>query len=423
MHTGTMARAGQIINLAGTEPIDDPEYRYKMPAVFGKIEGRGNGIKTVIPNISDVALSLHREPGEVNKFFGCELGAQTTYSAETDRAVVNGAHTDVVLQGLIKRYIDVFVLCPSCNLPETEYKIKNGCIYHKCAACGAKEMVDMSHKLCTYILAQDKKNKKDGKKDKGKKDKDKDKPDKDEKKSKKKSSRDKDKDKEGSDEEKKKKKKDKKKEKKDKKDKKAKKSSSMQDSGTLDGADEDDSEGGEDGSNEDVSHGDVDDAGAMDLAVDGTRRYLKENPKATPDEIAEVVVNQQMASALKSQDKVHIFARAVITPDFFKEKQVKKHAPTLQKLIQGNSIMERHLIAAMEGLCVDKPTNFPVLLKQLYDEDVLEEDVILEWACEGRNEYTLETVDEETRAALRGEAEPVVVWLQDEDSSDESDDE
>lgn len=38
-------RGGQIINIAGLVPVDDPEYRYKMPAVFGKIEGSGNGIK------------------------------------------------------------------------------------------------------------------------------------------------------------------------------------------------------------------------------------------------------------------------------------------------------------------------------------------------------------------------------------------
>jgi hypothetical protein len=38
-----------------------------MPTVFGKHEGKGNGSKTVVPNISEVALSLHRDPGEVNK--------------------------------------------------------------------------------------------------------------------------------------------------------------------------------------------------------------------------------------------------------------------------------------------------------------------------------------------------------------------
>lgn len=168
-----MGRPGAIINISGNNPVDDPEYRYKMPTVYGKLEGRGNGSKTVIPNISDVGSSLHRDPGEVNKFFGCELGAQTTYNKETDRAIVNGHHTDKVLQQMVHKYIEAFVLCPNCGLPETEYKIKSGTIYHKCAACGSKEMVDMTHKLCTYILAQDKKDKADAKKAGKKKDKDK----------------------------------------------------------------------------------------------------------------------------------------------------------------------------------------------------------------------------------------------------------
>jgi translation initiation factor 5 len=158
-----VVRGGAIINIAGTTAVDDPEYRYKMPAVFGKIEGSGNGIKTAIPNISDVGLALHRSPAEVNKFFGTELGAQSRYSDETDRAIVNGAHTDATLQELMHRYIEKFVLCPVCRYPETEYKIKNGTIFHRCKACGAKEMVDMAHKLCNFILAEHKKAKKEGK--------------------------------------------------------------------------------------------------------------------------------------------------------------------------------------------------------------------------------------------------------------------
>lgn len=249
-----MPSPGQIINIAGTTPVDDPEYRYKMPVVYGKIEGRGNGIKTVIPNITDVALSLHRPPGEVNKFFGCELGAQTTYSEETDRAIVNGAHTDATLQSLIYRYVEKFVICPQCRLPETDYKIKSECIYHKCAACGNKEMVDMSHKLCTYILAQDKKAKKEakGKDKKGKKDKDEKKKDKKAKKS-------------GSDDDSKKKKKDKKKkgDKKEKKDKIPEGASHLED---VIFSKEDDGFGDGDDDDEEASlasEAGVDDAGVM----------------------------------------------------------------------------------------------------------------------------------------------------------------
>jgi translation initiation factor 5 len=158
-----VVRGGAIINIAGTTAVDDPEYRYKMPAVFGKIEGSGNGIKTAIPNISDVALALHRSPAEINKFFGTELGAQSRYSGETDRAIVNGAHTDATLQELMHRYIEKFVLCPVCGYPESEYKIKNGTIFHRCKACGALEMVDMTHKLCNFILAENKKAKQESK--------------------------------------------------------------------------------------------------------------------------------------------------------------------------------------------------------------------------------------------------------------------
>ena len=61
----------------------------------------------------------------------------------------------------------------------------------------------------------------------------------------------------------------------------------------------------------------------LDLAVEGTRKFLEGNPNASVAEIVELVTNQQMASALKAHDKIHIFVRAAITPQFFKNKEIE----------------------------------------------------------------------------------------------------
>ncbi len=162
---------------------------------------------------------------------------------------------------------------------------------------------------------------------------------------------------------------------------------------------------------------------SAELAIEGTRKFLLDNPNATTAQIVDVVTNQQMASALKAHDKIHILSRAAITAQFFKNKEIEKYAASFSKIANGNSIIERHLIASLELICKDKPKNFPVMIKQFYDEDTLAEETILEWADNGRTEFTLDEVDEESRAALRGEAEPVIVWLQEADSDDDDDDE
>lgn len=130
-----------------------------------------------------------------------------------------------------------------------------------------------------------------------------------------------------------------------------------------------------------------------------------------------------MASALKSHDKCRIIVFAVFTPEFFKNKEVEKYAAAIKTVTNSNRIMERHLIAGLEAFCVEKPKNLALFLKQLFDEEALEEATILEWAEEGRNDYTLDVVDEETRAQLRSEAEPVIVWLQEAESDSDSDSE
>ncbi|KAI0292542.1 translation initiation factor [Russula brevipes] len=133
--------------------VDDKFYRYRMPVLLTKIEGKGNGIKTVVPNMSDVARALSRPPTYPTKFFGSELGAQTSVDEKNDRYIVNGAHDATRLRELLDAFIDKFVLCGSCKNPETDIIItKNEMIVRDCKACGERTGVDMRHRLSTYIL-------------------------------------------------------------------------------------------------------------------------------------------------------------------------------------------------------------------------------------------------------------------------------
>ncbi|KAK5110184.1 hypothetical protein LTR62_006180 [Meristemomyces frigidus] len=143
--------------------ISDPFYRYKMERLQSKIEGKGNGIKTVIVNLSNVADQLARPPSYVIKYFGFELGAQTNIDPKDDRWIINGAHEASKLQDYLDGFITKFVLCKSCKNPETVIHIKDGDITLDCKACGQIHKADLRHKLSSFIL---KNAPKKGKKDK-----------------------------------------------------------------------------------------------------------------------------------------------------------------------------------------------------------------------------------------------------------------
>ncbi|KAJ1733145.1 eukaryotic translation initiation factor 5 [Coemansia biformis] len=132
--------------------VKDPFYRYKMPRLQSKVEGKGNGIKTVLPNIVDVAKALSRPPTYPTKYFGNELGAQTKVEGKDEKFIVNGAHDSERLQSLLDGFIERFVLCGSCKNPETDLIIKDQIIIRKCGACGSNSDVDMRHRLATYII-------------------------------------------------------------------------------------------------------------------------------------------------------------------------------------------------------------------------------------------------------------------------------
>lgn len=143
--------------------VKDNFYRYKMEKIQSKIEGKGNGIKTVIVNLTSIANSLARPGAYVIKYFGFELGAQTNTNPADDRWIINGAHEASKLQDYLDGFINKFVLCKECKNPETEVIFKDGNIVLDCKACGKRSLVDPRLKLSGFIMKNQpsKKNKKD----------------------------------------------------------------------------------------------------------------------------------------------------------------------------------------------------------------------------------------------------------------------
>lgn len=149
------------------------------------------------------------------------------------------------------------------------------------------------------------------------------------------------------------------------------------------------------------------------------------------DEILESLRNIQTMASLRPSYRPIIFLGAVFTEAALKANEVTTHAAVLKGLAP-KEIQQRHLIAAFEWFCgVRFPElirYFPVILKQLYDADIVEEDVFLRWGSDlTRNEFSADhsMISIDTLEQLKLNAQPFIRWLEEaeEEESDEEADE
>jgi translation initiation factor 5 len=404
--------------------VTDPFYRYKMERLQSKIEGKGNGIKSVIVNLSSVAHSLSRDPAYVVKFFGFELGAQVTANPTDDRYIINGAHDAGKLQGYLDTFISKFVLCKKCKNPETDLIVqKDGTILRDCKACGQRTDVDARHKLSSFITKNPPKREKKARvsKKSGKKNGD------------------------------------------------AENGNSPKDSGSEDMNGE--ADGGSDDeltrriqaeAKELPTNGDGVEAKDDDWAVDMSEEAIKARAQSLPDDLKRSLVIEgddeaaggdnpfdQLGSWIVAQkaenngevDDVEIYKKAqalgielnhrtlqvlaqtLFDENIIKKNQVKVHAGLLKKMITS----ERHEKAFLGGterfVGNDHPeliSAIPTLLMAYYENDLASEDTITKWGSRASQKY----VDVQTSKKVRKAAAPFLTWLQeaDEDGSDDDED-
>jgi len=142
-----------MLNIGG--PPNDASWRYKMPKMLTKIESSGNGVKTVVVNLVAIADALECDPLVPLKYFSYELGAISNFDMEVGagHATLNGTHPADHLQKLLEKFIQIFILCPKCKLPEMELMCERSDLdlTVNCVACHYHAPLKTPHKLATYI--------------------------------------------------------------------------------------------------------------------------------------------------------------------------------------------------------------------------------------------------------------------------------
>jgi len=133
--------------------VDDVFYRYNMPALQLKVEGRGKMIKTVLMNLDHIAKQLERPSDYILKFIGFECNAPV--ASQNNKYTVGGDRKQEELQKILDIFIDKYILCSQCQNPETNLTVKKGNILLKCRACGTQTRAEYEHKIRDYIVKKE----------------------------------------------------------------------------------------------------------------------------------------------------------------------------------------------------------------------------------------------------------------------------
>ena len=126
---------------------DDPFYRYKMPHVTTKIQKS----KTVIVNLDEISKSLNRQSTHLLRHLSHSLCTQSSFDKKNMTYKLNGHHEEATIQRVIFEFVRRFILCSTCNNPETEFVIDCR-LYMQCKACGNKNIIRGADKLIKFII-------------------------------------------------------------------------------------------------------------------------------------------------------------------------------------------------------------------------------------------------------------------------------
>ncbi len=170
------------------------------------------------------------------------------------------------------------------------------------------------------------------------------------------------------------------------------------------------------------------------------RSWFASNPDVNPSgageqsassvtRILDCLRDLQNVSSLRPVDRVIMYVGAMMTDALISKNEIEKYSAVLSALAKSVDT-QRHVIAAFEWFCGShKPIfapKFPLVLKALYDAEIVEEDVFFSWSADyAKNDYSADDslIGIDTLEELKVSSQPFITWLREADDEEDEDDE
>ncbi|GMF05799.1 unnamed protein product [Ambrosiozyma monospora] len=103
---------------------------------------RDGNKKTMFANVQTIATVLQRTPEHLIQYLFAELGTSGSIDGEK-RLIIRGRFQGKNIEGVLRRYIQDYVICKTCKSMNTELKRENANRLHfiVCKACGSTKSV------------------------------------------------------------------------------------------------------------------------------------------------------------------------------------------------------------------------------------------------------------------------------------------
>lgn len=98
--------------------------------------------KTVFTNYMELCKAMNRQPEHVQLFLLAELGTSGSLDGQS-RLIVKGRFQPKAFEGVLRRYVNEYVLCNSCKSPDTllDRDSATRIMFLRCQQCGASRTV------------------------------------------------------------------------------------------------------------------------------------------------------------------------------------------------------------------------------------------------------------------------------------------